>query len=78
MKGNASIQELAYELFEKSGGIHGRDLDHWLEAERIIAARRKDMRAKDVEAVTSKKRMTERSDARWHESKKAGRSGKAK
>lgn len=34
------IAKVAYELFEKGGGIHGRDLDHWLEAEKIVAARR--------------------------------------
>ncbi len=30
------IRLLAYELYEKSGFIPGRDLDNWLEAERIL------------------------------------------
>lgn len=30
------IAKLAYELYEKSGRVEGRDLDNWLEAERII------------------------------------------
>jgi len=30
------IATLAYELYEKSGRVEGRDLDNWLEAERII------------------------------------------
>lgn len=30
------INKLAYELFVKSGCIPGRDMDNWLEAERII------------------------------------------
>lgn len=30
------IQKKAYELYENRGYIHGRDLDDWLEAERVI------------------------------------------
>jgi DUF2934 family protein len=30
------IAQLAYELYEKSGKIGGRELDHWLEAEKMI------------------------------------------
>ncbi|MGC8893024.1 MAG: DUF2934 domain-containing protein [Candidatus Saccharicenans sp.] len=30
------IRLLAYELYEKSGRIPGRDLENWLEAEKII------------------------------------------
>jgi hypothetical protein len=30
------INKLAYELFVKSGCITGRDMDNWLEAERIV------------------------------------------
>jgi DUF2934 family protein len=30
------IAQLAYELYEKSGKIGGSELDHWLEAEKII------------------------------------------
>jgi hypothetical protein len=33
------IVKVAYELYEKSGYINGRDLDNWLEAERIVMAR---------------------------------------
>ncbi len=33
------IAELAYELYEKSGWAHGKDEEHWLEAERILDAR---------------------------------------
>ena len=32
----ARIQERAYALFEERGREHGRDLEHWLEAERQI------------------------------------------
>ncbi len=34
------IAKVAYELYEKSGRIEGRDLENWLEAERIVLARR--------------------------------------
>lgn len=30
------IAELAYQLFVRQGGRHGRHLDHWLEAEKLI------------------------------------------
>ncbi len=30
------IAKVAYEIYEKSGYIEGRDLDNWLEAERIV------------------------------------------
>jgi len=33
------IVKLASELYEKSGRVEGRDLDNWLEAERIVKAR---------------------------------------
>jgi DUF2934 family protein len=32
----ARIQQRAYALFEERGREHGRDLEHWLEAERQI------------------------------------------
>jgi hypothetical protein len=33
------IAKAAYELYEKSGRIHGRDLENWINAERIVMAR---------------------------------------
>jgi len=33
------IAKVAYELYERDGRIHGRDLDHWLEAEIIVKSR---------------------------------------
>lgn len=78
MKRHKEIQKLAYEMFEKSGRVHGRELDHWLEAERIIKAREIDVRAADIEAAVSKKRVVERSDIRRHEAKKIGKTKKSK
>jgi replicative DNA helicase len=30
------IFRLAYDIYERNGRVEGRDLDHWLEAERIV------------------------------------------
>ena len=30
------IAQKAYELYEQSGRVEGRDWDHWLEAERLV------------------------------------------
>lgn len=70
MKKHEDIQKLAYEMFEKGGRVHGRDLEHWLEAERLIRARQMGMHAADVEAAASKKRAVQRADVRRHEAKK--------
>jgi hypothetical protein len=45
------IEKVAFELYEKSGRTEGHDLDHWLEAERIVSARQteKKVSAKAVE-----------------------------
>jgi hypothetical protein len=33
------IAQVAYELFEKRGRVHGHELQDWLDAEKAIAAR---------------------------------------
>lgn len=33
------IARVAYDLWEKNGCIHGRDIEHWCEAERIVISR---------------------------------------
>ncbi|MDI6849162.1 MAG: DUF2934 domain-containing protein [Candidatus Saccharicenans sp.] len=33
------IRHLAYELYEKSGRVHGHDMDHWPQAERMVMSR---------------------------------------
>lgn len=35
------IARVAYELYEKSGRIHGKDTEHWLEAEVIVLGKKK-------------------------------------
>jgi|WetSurMetagenome_2_1015567.scaffolds.fasta_scaffold00152_22 hypothetical protein len=33
------IEKIAYQLYERSGFVCGNDMDHWLEAERIVCAK---------------------------------------
>ena len=33
------IAKVAYELYEKSGRVQGKDLENWTEAEKIVKAR---------------------------------------
>jgi hypothetical protein len=33
------IAKVAYELYEKNGCLCGRDLEHWIEAEKIVMSR---------------------------------------
>lgn len=33
------IAKIAYELYEKSGRVGGRDLQNWIEAEKIVSAK---------------------------------------
>ncbi|HEX8949379.1 MAG TPA: DUF2934 domain-containing protein [Dissulfurispiraceae bacterium] len=39
MELHEEVARVARELYEKSGRVHGRDLENWLEAERIVKAR---------------------------------------
>jgi hypothetical protein len=36
---NDEIAKVAHELYEKGGRVHGRDVQYWLEAEKIVLAR---------------------------------------
>jgi hypothetical protein len=36
---NDEIAKVAYELFERDGRRHGKDREHWCEAEEIVRAR---------------------------------------
>jgi hypothetical protein len=45
------IAEVAYALYEARGCIHGRDLDDWLEAERIILSRHAGQELEEPEDV---------------------------
>jgi hypothetical protein len=45
--------KMAYELYEKSGRVEGRDLDNWLEAERTLRARYSEKVENKGEAIKS-------------------------
>jgi hypothetical protein len=47
------IVKLASELYETSGRVEGRDLDNWLEAERIVKARHATERENEEEVIKS-------------------------
>lgn len=55
MKWYDEIARIARELYEKSGKIEGRDLDNWLEAERIVMERYKEKEKKDAGSPASGK-----------------------
>jgi hypothetical protein len=37
------IARVAYDIFEREGMVHGRHIDHWVEAEIIVTKKYKDM-----------------------------------
>lgn len=39
MNSHEEISKVAYELYEKNGRTDGRDMENWIEAERIVVAR---------------------------------------
>jgi hypothetical protein len=43
------IAKLAYELYVNSGCKEGRDLDNWIEAEKILAAQENVQQKREVE-----------------------------
>lgn len=53
------IAKVAHELYEKSGRIPGRDLENWLEAEKIVMARHKGQEKTSSSAKKSRAKKTE-------------------
>jgi hypothetical protein len=53
------IAKIARELYEKSGRKEGRDLDNWLEAERIVMERYKEQEEHEAESSFSPKKKNE-------------------
>ena len=50
------IAKIAYELYEKSGRAEGRELDNWLEAERIVMARHREQEKIEAESSSPPKK----------------------
>ena len=57
---NSEIEKLAYELYEKSGRIEGRNLDNWLEAERIVIERYPSQKKKSASTQKETKKTAKR------------------
>lgn len=62
------IFRVAYDIYERNGQIEGRDLDHWLEAEKIVRTLRK-IAGDDDKKLISINIPTERSDEKEEYSK---------
>lgn len=56
MKWYDEIAKIARELYEKSGRMEGRDLDNWLEAERIVMERYREQEMLEAESSSSTKK----------------------
>ncbi len=56
------IAKVAYEIYEKSGYIEGRDLDNWLEAERIVKARlaEEEKKRSEKKSITKTRKTTKK------------------
>jgi hypothetical protein len=54
MERRNQIEELAYNIYENTGRAEGRDLDNWLEAERLIMIKTSYDEAIDKETVDEK------------------------
>ncbi len=52
------ISKVAYEIFIKSGCTPGRDMDNWLEAERIVIERYKTLDLPSTEETAKPKKTT--------------------
>lgn len=52
------ISEKAYEFYQRGGQTHGRDLDDWLEAERLVIA---ELKARSSTDLTIRRRRVRRS-----------------
>jgi hypothetical protein len=60
----AEIEKLAHELYEKSGRIEGRDLENWLEAEKIIMGRHASKKKKSAPQQKETKQTAKRTAPR--------------
>lgn len=57
------ISKVAYELYEKSGKVGGRDLDNWLKAEKIVRTRsasKETSQAKSIDSVNAGRTVDEK------------------
>ena len=81
------IAKVAHDLFEKDGRLHGKDFDHWIEAEAIVKAKYekgnknkpgKEVTASKPEKKASAKTVTRKEVAKPKAAKKTGTKAKTK
>ena len=77
MDSNDEIAKVAYELFERDGRQHGKDREHWIEAERIVKARRKEREAAGDRLVAPPKKAVAKTGAAVKTKEKTPKSGEA-
>jgi len=78
---NDEIAKVAYELFERDGRQHGKDKEHWIEAEMIVKARRMEREAEGSRKVAPPKKAAAKGEAsvkRKEKTPKPGEAGAAK
>jgi hypothetical protein len=64
MKLQEEIAKVAYELYEKSGCINGKDSENWLEAEMIVLLRHAGQDRPVKQAVTKEKKVSPKKKGR--------------
>jgi len=80
MDRHCEIEKLAYELYERSWYVCGNDMDHWLEAERIVcsgimsAAKPKKAAVRKSSPVTAKAAKTAKTVSAAEKKTSAGKS----
>lgn len=67
------VARIAYELWERNGWIHGRDIEHWCEAEQIVISR-----IQPIEEEKPKKAKAPKKTATKAAGKAAGAASKAR
>ncbi|MEW6003546.1 MAG: DUF2934 domain-containing protein [Nitrospirota bacterium] len=72
------IAKLAYEIYEKSGYIPNRDLENWLEAEKIVMARYAAQQKTHPEAVQEEKKESPRRVTKSTQTQKTSKTTTAK
>lgn len=73
MKLHDEVAKIAYEIYEESGRLEGRELDNWLEAERIVMARHTEQEkpeGKSSSAIKKKKSSTKKASKSGTKAKK--------
>ncbi len=74
---NDEIAKVAYELFERDGRQHGKDKEHWIEAEMIVKARRMERGAEGSRKVAPPKKAAVKGEGAVKKKKKTPKPGEA-